>query len=61
MKLQEETPVIGVIEPATIPKEKSERKIFLIILTYFMLGIFAGFVLIFGISKWGEINLKLKD
>ena len=47
LNLQEETPVVKVLEPALVPTGPSEpRKDFIIIL-YTFLGIFTGFVLIF--------------
>ncbi len=47
LNLQEETPVVKVLEPAVRPTGPSEPKRNFIIIIYTILGVFTGFVLIF--------------
>ena len=47
LKLQEETPIVQVLEPAIIPNSPSEPKREFILVMYTILGIFVGFGLIF--------------
>src|SRR5690554_1621752 len=56
LKLQEETPVVKIIEPAVVPDEKSAPKRKMIMIVSVFLGGFAGIGLLFGLMLWG--NLK---
>ncbi|WP_088656126.1 GNVR domain-containing protein [Geofilum rhodophaeum] len=56
LKLQEETPVVKIIEPAVVPDEKSAPKRKMIMIVSVFLGGFVGIGLLFGLMLWG--NLK---
>ncbi len=58
LKLQEETPVIKVIEPAVVPKEKSAPRRMMILAVSIFIGILSGIGLVFG--KRSLKNLKVK-
>lgn len=47
LTLQEETPVVQLLEPAIVPANPSEPRIEFIVTVYTMLGIFVGFGIIF--------------
>lgn len=56
LKLQEETPVVKIIEPAVVPNEKSApQRIMIMILAVFLGSIF-GLGLIFGRMIWGNMK-----
>lgn len=60
IRLQEEIPVITIIEPAAVPDTRSEPNRTFILLTYTIMGIILGVVLIFGLKFWKTIQEKLK-
>ncbi len=47
IKVQEETPLIRILEPAAVPNTSSEPNVSLTIILFLFLGIITGFVLIF--------------
>lgn len=49
IKLQEETPVVKVLEPAYVPKDKSAPKRKLILVVSVFLGMFMGIGVVFGV------------
>ncbi len=56
LKLQEETPVVKVVEPAVVSRSPSEPNRELILAIYTVLGIFIGLGAIFGKLVWGKIR-----
>jgi capsular polysaccharide biosynthesis protein len=63
LNLQEETPVVKVLEPAVRPTGPSEPKRNLIITMYTILGVFTGFILIFFMQLRRKIinSIKYKE
>jgi uncharacterized protein involved in exopolysaccharide biosynthesis len=62
LKLQEETPVVQVLETAIVPTGPSEPNRKLIILIFLVIGMFTGFVLIFfkGLLKKIRVSINQK-
>ncbi len=60
IKLQEETPVVKIIEPAVVPDEKSAPKRKMIIVVSIFLGCFAGIGLLFGKMVWGNFTEQFR-
>jgi uncharacterized protein involved in exopolysaccharide biosynthesis len=61
IKLQEETPVVKVIEPAAVPRQRSApRKSFIMVLSVF-LGLIAGLGILFGGIEIGKFRNRLKE
>jgi uncharacterized protein involved in exopolysaccharide biosynthesis len=56
LKLQEETPVVKIIEPALVPDEKSAPKKKMILIVAVFLGGFLGLGLLFGRMIWGNMK-----
>jgi uncharacterized protein involved in exopolysaccharide biosynthesis len=56
LKLQEETPVVKIIEPAVVPDEKSAPKKKMIMIVSIFLGGFLGLGLMFGRMIWGNMK-----
>jgi uncharacterized protein involved in exopolysaccharide biosynthesis len=56
LKLQEETPVVKIIEPAVVPDEKSAPKKKMIVIVSIFLGAFLGLGLLFGRMIWGNMK-----
>ena len=61
IKLQEETPVVNILEPAAVPDRRSEPKRAQILIIYTMLGGLLGTGLIFGLNMWTAIRNRLND
>ncbi len=59
IKLQEETPVVNVLEPAAVPDRRSEPKRGQILILYTIFGGIMGVGLIFGLKMWDAISVKL--
>ncbi|MFW5700180.1 MAG: Wzz/FepE/Etk N-terminal domain-containing protein [Cyclobacteriaceae bacterium] len=59
INLQQETPVINIIEPASVPTQISSPKRNFILILYFVLGIFFGFIFIFLRILWKKIRRQL--
>lgn len=59
LKLQEETPVVKIIEPAVVPDKKSAPKKKVIVLASIFLGAFIGLGLLFGRMIWGNLKEQL--
>jgi uncharacterized protein involved in exopolysaccharide biosynthesis len=60
IKVQEETPVITVLEPVQVPVERSKPKRSLILVVFAFLGGFLGVGFIFGKLIWENISQQLK-
>ena len=58
IKLQEETPVVNVLEQAAVPDRRSEPKRAQIMIIYTILGGILGTGLIFGIKFWNTVKEK---
>jgi uncharacterized protein involved in exopolysaccharide biosynthesis len=58
IKLQEETPVVNVLEPAAVPDRRSEPKRGLLLVIFTLLGGIFGTGLIFGINLWNTVKEK---
>lgn len=56
LKVQEETPVVKIIEPAVVPKEKSAPKRRMIMIVCVFLGGFIGLGIVFGKLVWRNIK-----
>ncbi len=59
IKLQEETPVMNVLEPAAVPDRRSSPKRGRLLILYTVFGGFVGVGLIFGIKIWETTKNKL--
>jgi uncharacterized protein involved in exopolysaccharide biosynthesis len=58
IKVQENTPVFKILEPAQIPLHKSKPQTNLIIIAMILLGTIVGIGIIFGKSAFASISLK---
>ncbi|GAO31473.1 Wzz/FepE/Etk N-terminal domain-containing protein [Geofilum rubicundum] len=58
LKLQEETPVVKIIQPAVVPDEKSAPKKKMILIVSVFLGGFLGLGLLFGRMIWGNMKVQ---
>jgi uncharacterized protein involved in exopolysaccharide biosynthesis len=56
LKLQEETPVVKIIEPAVVPDENSAPKKKMILIVSIIMGGFLGMGLLFGRMVWGNMK-----
>ena len=61
IKLQEETPVVNVLEPAAVPDRRSEPDRVQILVIYTLIGGIIGVGLIFGLNLWNTIRTKLSE
>lgn len=61
IKLQEETPVVKIIEPAIVPDEKSSPKRMMIMVVSVFLGCFVGIGLLFGKKIWGNFREQFRS
>ncbi|MGQ1946435.1 GNVR domain-containing protein [Geofilum sp. OHC36d9] len=61
IKLQEKTPVVKVLEPAVVPKEKSAPRRSVIMVMSIFLGGFVGLGILFGRMIWTNFNVKFKE
>jgi len=61
IKVQEETPVIKILEPVKVPVERSKPKRSLILVVFAFLGGFIGVGYVFGKLIWVNIKEQLKD
>lgn len=61
IQVKQETPVLTVIEPITIPNEKSEPKRSMIVFIWVFLGGIIGVGWVFGKEYFGEISKKWKE
>jgi uncharacterized protein involved in exopolysaccharide biosynthesis len=60
IKLQEETPVVNILEPAAVPDRRSEPKRTQLLILYTIFGGIVGVGLIFGLRVWGHLKSKLE-
>ena len=58
IKLQEQTPVVKVLEPAIVPKEKSAPRRSVIMIVSLFLGLFVGIGFLFGRMIWGNFRVQ---
>lgn len=61
IKVQEETPVIKILEPVQVPNERSAPRRSLILLVNGFLGSFIGVMVVLGRVIWGKIRLQFKN
>lgn len=61
IQVKEETPVLTVIEPITIPNEKSEPRRSMIVFIWVFLGGIIGIGWLFGKEYYVEVNKKRKE
>jgi uncharacterized protein involved in exopolysaccharide biosynthesis len=61
IKVQEETPVIKILEPVKVPVERSKPKRSLILVVFAFLGGFIGVGYVFGKLIWDNIREQLKS
>ena len=61
IKLQEETPVVNVLEPAAVPDRRSEPKRGLLLVIFTLLGGIMGVGLIFGLQFWQVVKTKFSE
>lgn len=59
IKVQEETPVIKVLEPVSVPVEKTKPKRGMVIVIFTLLGGFMGIGIVFGKLIWIELGHEL--
>lgn len=59
IKLQEDTPVINIMEPAAVPDKKSEPNRILILIMFSGFGVFIGVLLIYGLKFWSSFKKSL--
>ncbi len=60
IKLQEQTPVVKVLEPAVVPKEKSAPRRSVIMIVTLFLGGFVGIGVLFGRMIWGNFRTQFQ-
>lgn len=60
IKLQEQTPVVKVLEPAIVPKEKSAPRRSVIMIVSLFLGLFVGIGVLFGRMIWGNFRTQFQ-
>lgn len=60
IKLQEQTPVVKVLEPAVVPKEKSAPRRSIIMIVTLFLGGFVGIGVLFGRMIWGNFRTQFQ-
>lgn len=61
IKLQDDTPVVNILQPAAVPDEKSEPKRTLIMIISIFLGGITGIGLIFIKKQWTQIRLQVQE
>ena len=61
IKLQEETPVVNILEPAAVPDRRSEPKRTQLMIIYTLLGGIVGVGLIFGLQFWQVVKTKFTE
>lgn len=61
IKVQEETPVIKVLEPVSVPVQRSKPKRSLVLIVYTFLGGFLGFGFVFGKLIWLNIITQINQ
>lgn len=61
IKVQEETPVVKILEPAAVPNQSSEPKIGLTLIVFFILGGISGSMLIFLKLVIGKIRSSISE
>lgn len=61
IKVQEETPVIKILEPVQVPVERSKPRRSLILVVFAFLGGFIGVGFVFGKLIWVNISEQLKN
>ncbi len=61
IKLQEETPVVNVLEQAAVPDRRSEPKRVQLLILYTMVGVIIGTGLIFGLQFWQVVKTKFSE
>jgi len=61
IKVQEETPVIKILEPVKVPVERSKPKRSLILVVFAFLGGFIGVGFVFGKKYWSHLIQQLKS
>ena len=61
IKLQEKTPVVKVLEPAVVPKEKSAPRRSVIMVLSVFLGGFVGLGILFGRMIWTNFRVKFDE
>lgn len=61
IKVQEETPVVKILEPAAVPNQSSEPKIGLTLIVFFILGGISGSMLIFLKLFIGKIRSSILE
>lgn len=61
IKLQEETPVLNIMDPAAVPDQRSEPRRGMILIIYTMLGGLLGVGLIFGLRLWDTLKVKMNE
>lgn len=61
ISLQEETPVVKVIEPAAVPHQRSSPKRGLIMIVFVMLGGMAGIGYVFGVEFYENVKESFKE
>lgn len=59
IQLQEETPVVNVLEPAAVPDKRSEPQRILIVLIFLLTGFIIGLAIIYGKSYWRKVQAGL--
>ena len=60
IKLQEQTPLVKVLEPAIVPKEKSAPRRSVIMIVSLFLGLFVGIGFLFGRMIWGNFRVQFQ-
>jgi uncharacterized protein involved in exopolysaccharide biosynthesis len=61
IKVQEETPVITLLEPVSVPVERSKPKRGMVMVVTAFLGVIVGLGWLFGTVLWGGIARRLKE
>ena len=60
IRLQEETPVINILEPAAVPDQKSEPKRLLILVVFSVVGVIIGMGIIIMQPFWEQLKSGIK-
>lgn len=61
IQVKEETPVFSILEPATVPREKSKPKRPMILVIWLFLGVIAGTGIVFGKEYLKDIKTKWNE
>jgi uncharacterized protein involved in exopolysaccharide biosynthesis len=59
IELQKETPVVNILEPASIPDQRTEPNTILILIIYLFLGLISGLVIVFSKPFYQRIKARL--